>query len=58
MTIWTSSKGIIKRKALIEPCLKQKLSSLSLGFEASANDIVVGWGLKAVSNESLSGFSK
>jgi capsular polysaccharide export protein len=47
MTLWTNSKGIIKRQALIEPCLNQTLSLLSNSVEVSPSDSVIGWGLKA-----------
>lgn len=47
MTILTVSKGIIKRKALIEHCFNQTLSMFSSRVNYSSEDVVVGWGLKA-----------
>jgi capsular polysaccharide export protein len=47
MTILTASKGIIKRKALVEHCFNQTLSLLSSRVNYSPEDVVVGWGLKA-----------
>ena len=40
MTIWTKSKGIIKRKTLIEHCLKQKLSLFTNRAAVSPNRAV------------------
>ncbi|MEP1449248.1 MAG: capsular polysaccharide biosynthesis protein [Paraglaciecola sp.] len=47
MTILTTSKGISKRKALIEHCFNQTLSRLSSRINYSPEDVVVGWGVKA-----------
>jgi len=47
MTILTSSRGIIKRKAIVEYCFNQKLSLLSSRDISSTEDLVVGWGFKA-----------
>ena len=47
MTILTSSKGIIKRKALVEHCFKQTLVLLSEHGVPTGEDHVVGWGFKA-----------
>ncbi len=47
MTLLTTSKGIIKRKALVEHCFNQKLSLLSSRVNYSPEDVVVGWGFKA-----------
>ena len=46
MTIFTSSKGIIKRKVLIEYCFNQKLALLSNNEPSPSEDSVVGWGFK------------
>lgn len=47
MTILTTSKGIIKRKTLIEHCFNQKLSLFSASINYPPEDVVVGWGFKA-----------
>lgn len=46
MTIFTTSKGIIKHKALVEHCFNQKLSLLSSRANFSREDVIVGWGVK------------
>jgi capsular polysaccharide export protein len=47
MTILTSSKGILKRKALVEHYFNQKLLLLSPNIATSDEDCVIGWGFKA-----------
>lgn len=47
MTILTASKGIIKRKALVEHCFNQTLSLFSSRVNYCPEDVVVGWGLKS-----------
>jgi len=51
MTILTSSKGILKRKALIENCFSQGLALLSAKANPASEDKVVGWGFKANSQK-------
>ncbi|MDN3651806.1 capsular polysaccharide biosynthesis protein [Thalassotalea ponticola] len=46
MTLWTSSKGIFQRRAVIEACLQEKLALLKPFSKPGSTDTVVGWGLK------------
>ncbi|QBY03536.1 capsular polysaccharide biosynthesis protein [Thalassotalea sp. HSM 43] len=46
MTLWTTSKGIYQRQALIEACLKDNLSLVKSFVSPADNDKVLGWGLK------------
>ncbi|MFT6989123.1 MAG: capsular polysaccharide export protein [Paraglaciecola sp.] len=46
-TYWAASSGILNKHALISACLQSDLKKLSGSANLKANDVIVGWGLKA-----------